>query len=166
MKEVFAKPAAGAIIEATVHQQKCILIQERQKENGGLENGMLEIPAGKIREYENIYDALRREVWEETGLHLTEIQGEKDAVVCTVNGYKVISYQPYCSSQNLSGGYALIVQTFLAKAEGTLLEQTNETTHIRWITLEKCRDMIIKSPEAFYPMHLNTLRKYLFEQTC
>ena len=24
------------------------------------------IPAGKVREYENIFDALRREVWDET----------------------------------------------------------------------------------------------------
>jgi len=31
---------------------------------------MIEIPAEKIREYESVFDALRREVWEETGLNI------------------------------------------------------------------------------------------------
>ncbi len=61
MRETFAKPAVGAIIEKSEKGERYILIQERQKENGGIENGMLELPAGKIREFENIFDALRRE---------------------------------------------------------------------------------------------------------
>lgn len=166
MTEVFAKPGVGAIIEQKIDNQDCILIQVRQKENGGTENGLVEIPAGKIREYENIFDALRREVWEETGLRVTEIQGEKDAVFTTVNGFQVMNFTPYCSTQNLSGGYSLIVQTFLCRAEGTLLEKTNETTNIRWIPRDKCREMLSDHMESFFPMHVNTLKKYLgIEQT-
>lgn len=136
-------------------------MQERQKENGGTENGMIEIPAGKIREYENIFDALRREVWEETGLHITEIAGEKDTVVTAVNGYKVISYSPFCCTQNLSGGYSLILQTFICHAEGTLLAKTNETVNMRWVTRQKCREMLLNSADSLFPMHINALKKYL-----
>lgn len=161
MTEIFAKPAVGAIIEKSVQNQDCILIQERQKENGGTENGLVEIPAGKIREYENIFDALRREVWEETGLHITEIQGEKDAVFNSVNGFKVMSFSPYCSTQNLSGGYSLILHTFLCRAEGTLLEKTNETTNMRWVSRETCKEMLTRNIESFFPMHVNALKKYL-----
>lgn len=64
--EIFAKPAVGAIIEKIEQGKRYILIQTRNKESGGIENGMTEIPAGKIREYENIFDALRREIWEES----------------------------------------------------------------------------------------------------
>ena len=74
--EKFAIPCVAAIIEKIVNNEKYILIQTRQKEDGAETNGMLEIPAGKIREYENIFVALRREVKEETGLTITKILGE------------------------------------------------------------------------------------------
>ena len=74
--EKFAIPCVAAIIEKIVNNKKYILIQTRQKEDGAETNGMLEIPAGKIREYENIFRALRREVKEETGLTITKILGE------------------------------------------------------------------------------------------
>lgn len=51
-KEIFAKPCVGAIIEKVIGNDKYILIQTRQKEDGDETNGMIEIPAGKIREYD------------------------------------------------------------------------------------------------------------------
>lgn len=85
-KETFAIPAVGAIIVKRVEGEEFILVQNRKKSNGDGTNGLLEIPAGKIREYENIFDALRREVWEETGLHLTSICGEEDSQFLDVEG--------------------------------------------------------------------------------
>ena len=64
--EQFSKPAVGGIIERMIDDVPYILIQERYKDDAPLENGMIEIPAGKIREYENVYDCLRREIKEET----------------------------------------------------------------------------------------------------
>lgn len=86
MVEVFCKPCVGAIIRKTVDGERYLLIQERQKVDGGNQNGLLEIPAGKIREYENIFSALRREVWEETGLKITKIEGEELVQSSVVNG--------------------------------------------------------------------------------
>lgn len=54
-----------------------ILVQERCKPSDCEEDGFIEIAGGKIREYENIFDGLRREVWVETGLESIEIQVEK-----------------------------------------------------------------------------------------
>lgn len=45
--EQFAKPCVGAIIEKTMDHEKHILVQTRQKEDGGETNDMLEIPALK-----------------------------------------------------------------------------------------------------------------------
>ena len=52
MNERFAIPAIGAIVERTINGKKHIIIQERWKENGDETNGLYELPAGKIREYE------------------------------------------------------------------------------------------------------------------
>lgn len=60
MIEVFAKPVVGAIIEKQYDGKKYLLIQQRNKENDGIETRMTEIPAGKIREYESIFDIIGR----------------------------------------------------------------------------------------------------------
>ena len=116
--EKFAIPCVAAIIEKIINNEKYILIQTRQKENGPETNGMLEVPAGKIREYENIFEALRREVREETGLTITKILGEDKKISNLIKGNEVISYTPYCITQNLSGAYSIILNTFLCEAEG------------------------------------------------
>ena len=63
--ELFSKPGVGGIIEKNISGIDYILIQDRYKDDAKSESGLIEIPAGKIREFENIFDCLRREIWEE-----------------------------------------------------------------------------------------------------
>ena len=161
MTETFAVPAVGAIIVKKVGNDEFILVQNRKKNNGDGMDGLLEIPAGKIREYENIFDALRREVWEETGLHLTTIQGEDASQFLDVDGNKTIMFSPFCVTQNLSGAYSLILSTFLCEAEGELLERTNETENVRWMRREALKEIVDNSPESIFLMHIQALKKYL-----
>lgn len=163
MKEIFAIPAVGAIIVKQVKDNEFILVQTRKKNNGDGTDGLLEIPAGKIREYENIFEALRREVWEETGLHITTIQGEAKSRFLDVDGNKTILFSPYCVTQNLSGAYSLILSTFICEAEGELLERTDETEDIRWMRRDVLKEIVDNSPEKIFLMHINALRKYLEE---
>ena len=135
--EKFTVPCVAAIIEKIVNNEKYILIQTRQKEDGAETNGMLELPAGKIREYENIFEALRREVKEETGLSITKILGEDNQISNFIKGNEVISYTPYCITQNLSGAYSIILNTFLCETKGELLTETNESQNIHWIKIEE-----------------------------
>lgn len=163
MKEIFAKPCVGAIIEKTMNQEKYILVQTRQKEDGGETNGMIEIPAGKIREYENIFSALRREVWEETGLNVVRINGEDSAVSNTTGDVTTVSFMPFCVTQNLSGAYSIILNTFLCEAEGTLQKRTNETENIHWMKVCDVKRLVKEEPEKIFFMHINALTKYLNE---
>lgn len=161
MVETFAIPAVGAIIVKKVENEEFILVQTRKKNNGDGMDGLLEIPAGKVREYENIFDALRREVWEETGLHITTVQGEDVSQFLDIAGNRTITFSPYCVTQNLSGAYSLILSTFLCEAEGELLKQTNETVNIRWMRREELKEIVDNSPERVFLMHVHALRKYL-----
>ncbi|BDF70834.1 DNA mismatch repair protein MutT [Oscillospiraceae bacterium] len=159
--EVFAKPAVGAIIEKEEQGVAYILLQRRQKAGGGETNGLFEVVGGKIREYENIFDALRREVWEETGLTVTEISGEERAERVSVGGATVISCEPFCVTQNLSGIYSLIINTFLCRAQGTPVHSTNETQDIHWARLDAVRELVEQHPEKLFPMDVIALKKYL-----
>jgi 8-oxo-dGTP pyrophosphatase MutT (NUDIX family) len=159
--ESFTIPGVGGIIEKSFNGIDYILVQDRSKDNASMESGLIEIPAGKIREYENIFDCLRREVKEETGLDIIEIEGEAESWICEINGYKVLNYIPFNCSQNIDGYYPIMVQVFICKANGELLKKTNETTNIRWISLNELSSMINNNEKCFYPMHVYTLKKYL-----
>ena len=160
--EKFAIPCVAAIIEKIVNNEKYILIQTRQKEDGAETNGMLEVPAGKIREYENIFEALKREVKEETGLTITRILGEDRQISNLIGDNEVISYTPYCVTQNLSGAYSIILNTFLCgEAEGELLTETNESQNIHWIKIEELKKILKNNPEKIFLLHINALQKYL-----
>lgn len=159
--EQFAKPGVGGIIEKNIDGIDCILVQDRCKDNAELEFGLLEIPAGKIREFENIFDCLRREIWEETGLTVTHIEGEDEAIVIEANGYKVLNYTPFSSSQNIQGTYPIMVQVFICSAAGELLNTSNESKNIRWMPILELKKLLERNKNSLYPMHVTTLEKYL-----
>lgn len=159
--ELFAKPGVGGIIEKNIDGIDCILIQDRCKEDAKLELGLLEIPAGKIREFENIFDCLRREIWEETGLKVTHIKGEDEAIILASNGYKVLNYTPFSCSQNIQGTYPIMVQTFICNAVGDLLKKSDEAKNIRWMPIIELKKLLESNKSLFYPMHVITLEKYL-----
>ncbi len=161
MKEKFQIPAVGAIIEREISGRKEILIQNRVKNNAPLERNLIEIPAGKIREFENIFNALRREVFEETGLTITEIQGENPTKIVDLNNYKVINFEPFYISQNIIGNYPIMITTFICKATGKILKRSNESENIRWIQISDLKNLLQTSINTFYPMHVMVLNKYI-----
>lgn len=161
MKEIFAKPAVSAIIEKNINGEKYILVQRRQKEDDNQTNGLLEIVGGKIREYENIFDSLKREVFEETGLNVIKIYGEEDCVSDQVGSVNTINFNPFCVTQNLDGIYSLIVMTFICCAEGEPAIKTDESTDIRWAKIGEIEKIIEDFPETIFPTDIFPLKKYI-----
>lgn len=161
MSEVFAIPCVGALITREQNGETFLLLQTRMKENDRGTNGLLEIPAGKLREYENVFDAIRREVREETGLTITQILGEKEALTHCTGGVNTLSFEPFCVTQNLSGAYAIVLSTFLCEAVGEPLASTSEACAIHWVRAEEVRQMLQEHPDAFFFMERPALERYL-----
>ena len=68
---------------------------------------------------------------------------------------------PFACSQNIEGNYPIMVQTFICKTEGQVLDKTNETKNIRWVSINELKEMLDNKVDEFYPMHVATLKKYL-----
>jgi len=159
--ERFSIPGVGGIIEREMGGTKNILMQTRIKTNAPHENGLIEIPAGKIRAFENIFQALKREIREETGLEVVEIQGENSSTIYEGSSYKVVNFTPFSCSQNLIGDYPIMVFVFICKVKGELLPFSDESQDYKWMSLEEVKRIVEDSPQSLYPMHVDTLRKYI-----
>ncbi len=158
--EQFSIPGAGAIIVKDIDGEKNILTQIRVKPNAPCEDGLLEIPAGKIRAFESIFDTIRREVREETGLKVMEILGENLSTLYEGNSYKVINFKPFSCSQNLIGKYPIMVFVFICQVEGELLPFSDESKNYKWMSILEMKELLFTHPNFFYPMHIDTLKKF------
>jgi 8-oxo-dGTP pyrophosphatase MutT (NUDIX family) len=157
----FCIHGVAAIIERDINATKHILIQERQKGSGSSETGLIEIPCGKVRKAESVFDCIRNKVALETGLKITEIYGEKDYVSTKINEYHVLNYIPYFSAQNIEDNYPIVIETFICKTSGNALLESPEAKNIRWISLESLNDLISKNISLFYPMIVMPIKHYL-----
>lgn len=161
------KPRAvvSAIIEKVEEGTRYIFMQTRWKPQASPTYlGVLEIPAGGIDSYENVYDAVRREVREETGLEITEFIDD----VCTPAmesrpGDTSIAFRPFLCQQVLqtNGGLPWVGFVFRCRAEGEIIMEPTEAKDPRWVTIDELDEMLTQTPEKVFSLQLATLRYYV-----
>jgi 8-oxo-dGTP pyrophosphatase MutT (NUDIX family) len=118
-----------AIIERTNNGDKEVIVQWRNKKG----QECWEFPGGCINMFEPLYDALKREVKEETGLDVISIKGENE-YICEGS---VECIKPFSVYQWLEdGGFGNPLGFhFICNAEGDLLIKGDETENIKWIRI-------------------------------
>lgn len=118
---------ARAIIERQTDGDLEILIQTRNKP---YETGKcLELPGGCVEEYESMIAALRREVWEETGLELSEIEGLSTKIDTQAEETNVECFQAFSVYQTTTGPVDSMGVYFRCKATGELLDRGDGTSY-------------------------------------
>lgn len=159
-------PTVSAIIERNNNGKAEILLQTRNKPNlDPIYSGCYEIPSGLIKRYESAYQAVIREVKEETGLDVEPDPRLAEKV--SYDGNKndsVLGYSPFYVSQQTKGGRAYLNLGFICQLKElnmNLIENKYETKDLHWITLEKLEIMLKKEPNKFFLLNQPILQKYL-----
>ncbi|MDF2653259.1 MAG: phosphohydrolase [Paenibacillus sp.] len=137
-----------AIIERTLNGVIEIVVQTRNKPGGPQR---IELPGGRIEQYESLVKALIREVKEETGLDVVEIEGE-DTRIDTIGidpSFEVECLQPFGAYQTIKGPFDSVGVYFRCKAKGELLISGDETKNPRWITVDELRRLMNDDPLQF-----------------
>ena len=160
-----AVPYVGAIIERHNNGHTEILLQTRWQPHGDpVYSGTLEFPAGRMDNlYEDVYEALGREIKEETGLTLKGISNDqRSKSVSTGRDDKIIGFQPYYCTQQLKNGQPWIGFVFRCEVEpGEPSGSASETKDPQWIRVEKLRKMVAENPNQFFGLELPALQYYL-----
>lgn len=138
---------ARAIIERMAPDGPEILVQRRNKPYEGRTS--MELPGGRVEEYESLVDALKREVREETGLELSYIRGLETRIETNDVDTNVECFQPFAVYQTLRGPVDSMGVYFLCQAEGQLLDSGDETENPRWMTISEITRLLEKKPEQF-----------------
>ncbi len=160
-------PFVGAIIERENEGEIEILIQTRWKpEKDPVYSGTFEFPAGRLDDgYENVYEALKREVHEETGLILKCVKDDSQTrIYSTKKNDASFGYRPFCNVQQLKNGKPWIGFIFLCEVEnGEAIAQKSEVKDIKWMKKEELRTLFENEPEKLFTLELPAW-EYYFKQ--
>jgi len=160
-------PYVGGIIERTNSGEKEVLLQTRWKpERDPVYSGTFEFPAGVLdKPFENVFDALAREIKEEAGLTLKKIKGESKTKVFSPRGNDLsFGFRPFCCTQQLKNGKPWIGFIFICEVEDEEpVAQKTEVKDIRWVKVSELREMFNKTPEKLLTLEIAAWEYYLAE---
>ncbi|GAB2565146.1 NUDIX hydrolase [Gracilibacillus alcaliphilus] len=124
-----------AIIERESAAGTEIVIQRRVKSNE--DQKPFELPGGRINPFESYVSALKREVFEETGLRVNKIYGAETRMETNDHNSNVEILKPFAIYQTVDGPVDSLGAYFRCEAQGTLLHQGDETDNIMWISVNE-----------------------------
>jgi len=153
----------SAIIEREYDGELEILVQTRWKlEKDPVYSGTLEIPAGGIHTYENVYNAVRREVREETGLRVKSFYPDIQTKIFSQKDDGCFAFLPFCCQQQLMGGIPRVGFVFICQVDDQeFIPNNNEVKNIRWMKIPELRTIVETFPQKVFTLQLPVLVYYL-----
>jgi 8-oxo-dGTP pyrophosphatase MutT (NUDIX family) len=158
----FPVPNVSAIIERRRGQLTEVLIQVRWKpERDLVYSGTFEIPAGGIGRHESVYDALKREVFEETGLRVTSFRPDVKTDMHSEVDDAVFAFVPFCCQQQLRGRARVGFVFVCTVAADEPVPGRGEVGEITWFDTASLKKLLRESPERIFIFQRPVLEFYL-----
>ncbi len=149
---------ARAIIERDRDGVTEVLLQVRDRPP---EPRCLELPGGRLEEFEPILDGLAREVLEETGLHVTEILDATNRTVAVSRLAEVECLTPFFVYQTTKGPVDSAGFYFRCHAQGELTANGDGAFGHQWVPVAELAARFEADAEAFDWLTQGALRFYL-----
>lgn len=159
------KAIISAILMRRRNDTMEIFLQTRWKPSvSPMYSGMLEIPAGAIDSYENVYDALRREVKEECGLEIVKIVDDYQSQIVEPRAHdRSFVFKPFICQEALetNNGLPWIGFVFLCEVEGEIKVDVSEVKDPRWVSITGLKEIVETNKEQIFPLQLPVLKYFI-----
>jgi 8-oxo-dGTP pyrophosphatase MutT (NUDIX family) len=160
-------PYVGGIIERRNNDETELLIQTRWKpDRDPIYSGTFEFPAGVLdKPFEDVFEALKREIKEETGLKLKSIKGESKTKIFSPKGNDAsFAFRPFCCTQQLKEGKPWIGFIFICEVEeGEIVSQEEEAKDAKWFAKEDLRKIFEETPEKLFTLEIGAWEYYFHD---
>lgn len=138
---------ARAVIERETPGGPEIVVQIRNKPAEG--GKWIELPGGRVEEFESLIGALKREVQEETGLKVVQIEGLGKRVEAQSAGAKVECLLPFAVYQTLQGPVDSMGVYFRCQVTGEPVPVGDDTQGIQWVPVRRLAQWLRDDGERF-----------------
>lgn len=163
----YAVPFVAAIIERQHNGETELLIQTRHHPSyESIYNGTFEFAAGTLdKVYENVYDAIAREIKEETGMTLKRIINDSQTEVFSPQGVDaVFGFRPFCCIQQLREGRPWVGFIFRCEVEdGNPVGQEGESQDVHWVSADDVKTLFEQTPEKLFTLEVPAWAYYFKE---
>jgi 8-oxo-dGTP diphosphatase len=160
----FCIPYVGGIIERKGPDGIELLIQTRWKPNRDpIYSGTFEFPDGVLdKPFENVFEALKREINEETGLTLKSIKGESRTKIFSPKGDDAsFAFRPFCCTQQLKDGKPWIGFIFICEVEdGEIVSREEEAKDAKWVKAAELQKIFEETPEKLFTLEIGAWEYY------
>jgi 8-oxo-dGTP pyrophosphatase MutT (NUDIX family) len=134
-----------------------ILLQRRDA-GGETVRGLLEIPGGRWRSGESPIACAIREVFEETGIRLSAVDGVTiDAID---DNRSVASIRPLIVVAGVDGGFPAVHTVLMGTGSGTIVAETGASADVRWWAIADVFQEMSTNRSGFIPSSFAALSAY------
>jgi 8-oxo-dGTP pyrophosphatase MutT (NUDIX family) len=134
-----------------------ILLQRRDA-GGETVRGLLEIPGGRWRSGESPADCATREVFEETGIRLSAVDGV--AIDAIDDKRSIASIRPLVVVAGVDGGFPAVHTVLVARGAGSIVAEAGASTDVRWWPISEVLNEMATNRRGFIPSSFAALAAY------
>lgn len=156
-KEKNVKFIVNAIALMSEDDKEYILLKENKKQH--TDDIIFELPGGVIRESENVYGCLRREL-NDKGFKVTKIFGEDKCNELSNEEEAVTVFKPFCVSQSDTERISIITNTILCEVDNTKVKRANNKSGYKWVCTDDLEDMLISQKENISAHNIAALKLF------
>lgn len=156
-KEKSVKFVVNAIALMCEEGKEYILLQENKKLKAN--DIMYELPGGVIRESENVYGCLRREL-NAKGFEVTKIFGEDKCNELSNEEEALTVFKPFCVSQSFTDNNSIIANTILCEVDKEKVKNVSNKSGFKWVCTDALEEMLIAQKENISAHNIAALKSF------
>ena len=156
-KEKEVKFVVNAIALMNEDDKEYILLKENKKQDSN--DIIFELPGGVIRESENVYGCLRREL-NDKGFKVTKIFGEDKCNELSDEEEAVTVFKPFCVSQSYTERNSIITNTILCEVDNAKVKSVSNKSDFKWICTNDLETMLVDQRENISSHNIAALKSF------